>query len=813
MFVEVILPLALPKTFTYAMPPSMASEAAVGKRILVQFGKKRIYSGLIHNITTTAPNYPAKWVLDVLDETPIVTAQQLMFWSWLADYYMCTLGEVFIAALPAGFKLESETKVTKSQIETIDWEALSDDEFLIMEALETTSTLKMAEVMDILNLKNPAKVLNKLIERGLVVMEETLKPELQPRTVKSVRLHPHQKADNLEAVFAKLSRAPKQSAAFLALITFTQQNQTEWVPYKQLTEKPHVDAGALKQLAEKDFIEIEERDPFLSNQTNRAGLKELSPSQKQAMQEIELQLAEKEGCLLFGVTGSGKTEVYAHLIQKMVASGKRVLYLLPEIALTAQLIQRLKGQFGDQVGVYHSRVLEKDRMRLWQNLAMDAPQTPQVVVGARSALLLPLSNLGLIIVDEEHEASFKQFDPAPRYHARDAAQWLAKKSGAVVLMGSATPSLESWYLAQTGKIGLVQLTERFGAGQMPEIEIVNVKSGQGEITGNGLFSSVLIEHLTQTIAERKRAILFQNRRGFSPHVQCGTCGTTVMCHNCDISLTYHKVKNKLQCHYCGFSIPVAVKCNACGSSNLKMGGYGTERIVEELEIIFPEAKIARMDQDSTRKRNAVEKLLEDFDAGNIDVLVGTQMVTKGLDFDKVALVGVILADALLYYPDFRAHERAYQLLAQVSGRAGRRNERGKVLIQTYMPEHPILKMVQSNDYHAMARLQLKDRFQFQYPPYFRLVQVKLLHKDKNLLQAGANLFGQRLRDEFKTGVLGPEFPPTERLKGLFVMELYVKVARGLSVQTIKQRMKIHADYIFLTPPYHAVRVVFDVDPG
>jgi primosomal protein N' (replication factor Y) len=812
MFVEVILPLALPKTFTYAVPPDLQTEVGVGKRVLVQFGKKRIYSGLIHRITTKAPEYPAKWVLDVLDDLPIVTPEQFLFWDWMAAYYMCTLGEVFIAAVPAGFKLESETKVTRGQSEDTPWDTLSDDEFLIMEALETTTTLKMAEVMAILNLKNPAKVLNKLIEKGLVAMEETLKPELQPRTLKSVRLHPNWPAEHLEQAFEQLKRAPKQSSALLALMALTSQ-QTTWVPYKLLAEKPHVDAAAIKQLMEKGFIEIAERDPFLATSASVVGLKELSSSQKTALTQVRTALEEQGGSLLFGVTGSGKTEVYAHLIQEVLQRGQRVLYLLPEIALTAQLIQRLKSQFGEQVEVYHSRVREKDRLRLWQNLAVDAPQTPQVIVGARSALLLPLTRLGLIIVDEEHESSFKQYEPAPRYHARDAAMWLARKLGAHILLGSATPSLESWYLAQTGKLGLVEMKERFGQASLPRIQIVNIKGGATEVSGSGLFSQVLLERIAENIAEKKRVILFQNRRGFSPHVQCGDCGTVVMCHNCDISLTYHKVKNKLQCHYCGFSVPVQLKCAACGSTHLKMAGYGTERIVEELEIIFPQAKVARMDQDSVRKKNAVEKLLEDFDAGNIDILVGTQMVTKGLDFDKVGLVGIILADALLYYPDFRAYERAYQLMAQVAGRAGRRNAEGEVLIQTYMPEHFTIKLVQANDYEAMAAAQLQDREKFQYPPFYRMIRVTLFHKDRQILLAGATILGDRLRAELKEGVLGPEFPPTERLKGMYVIELHVKLKRLAAVQPIKQRIKQHADYIFLTPPYHAVRVVYDVDPA
>lgn len=812
-FANIILPLALPKTFTYAVPPILVSELAVGKRVLVQFGAKRIYSGLIHSITQQPPDYPAKFLLDVLDEFPIVTPEQLLFWEWMCQYYMCSLGEVFIAALPAGFKLESETKVQKSATETIDWEDLTDDEYLIMEALEVQSALKMAEVMEILNLKNPAKVLNRLLERGLVVMEELLKPELQPRTVKSVRVHPDWPDVLLESVFEQLQRAPKQSGAFLALITIAQQTQQTWVPYKLLTEQPQIEGVALKALADKGFVEIVERDPFLSNSALPSGLNKLSSEQQGALEAVRGHLNEKGSCLLFGVTGSGKTEVYAHLIQEMLDCGKRVLYLLPEIALTAQLIQRLKGQFGDQVEVYHSRVREKDRLRLWQNLAVNAPQTPQIIVGARSALLLPLPNLGLIIVDEEHEVSFKQFDPAPRYQARDSAQWLSKKMGAQILLGSATPSLESWYLAQTGRTGLVRLFSRFGGAQLPAIEVINIKSGATDTCGNGLFSSALMQRIEAALAAKNRVILFQNRRGFSPHVQCGDCGHTIMCNNCDISLTYHKVKNKLQCHYCGFSIPVQVRCNACGSSHLKLGGFGTERIVEELEIFFPEAKVARMDMDSTRKRNAVEKLLEDFEQGHIDILVGTQMVTKGLDFDKVALVGIVQADALLYYPDFRAHERAYQLMAQVAGRAGRRAAKGEVLIQTFSPEHPTIQLVKANNFEGMARKQLEERELYKYPPFFRMVQVTLLHKDKDLLKAGADIFGFRLKTEFGDMILGPEFPATERLKGLWVMELHVKIARNTQPQAIKQRIKQHADYIFLTKPYHAVRVVYDVDPA
>jgi primosomal protein N' (replication factor Y) (superfamily II helicase) len=816
-FAQVVLPLAIPKTYTYAVPNNLVSEVSPGKRVLVQFGKKRLYSGLIAEIHQDQPAYKAKPIIEVLDDDAIVLQEQLEFWGWISKYYMCTLGEVLNAALPSGFKLASETIITANSNQQFDWNELSDEAFLIMEALEKQPRLTIREVMDILDLKQPGKVLKSMEDAGWINLSESVKQEAKPRTVKAVNLAAQYSEDSLPALFEELKRAPKQSATLLGYLRASRELKDPWVPYQKLTDDPRLDGSAVRALVEKGILIFEERDPFLvalSTPGNpESSLQPLSDRQKVVLTSIQSAHQKELPCLLYGVTGSGKTEVYAHLIREKLQEGKRVLYLLPEIALTTQLIQRLRRYFGEEVGVYHSRVNEKDRMRLWQNLATDAPGTPHLIVGARSALLLPLPKLGLIVVDEEHETSFKQFDPAPRYHARDAAMWLAHHLKTGLILGSATPSLESWHLANEGKIHLESLEERYGGVQLPEIEVVNIKSKGEQAPVGNLFSPRFLEETQKVLENDQRMIIFQNRRGFSSHIQCRDCGHTFMCGNCDISLTYHKYKNKLQCHYCGFSIPQQVRCSACGSKHLKLGGFGTERLEEDLQLVFPEARIGRMDLDSTRRKDAVEDLLTDFEAGKINILVGTQMVTKGLDFDKVALVVIIQADNLLYFPDFRAHERAFQLMAQVSGRAGRRAERGKVLIQTYSPEHEVIRQVRQHNFLEMAKTQLFERKEFAYPPYYRLIQITLLCKDRTVLKEGADLFGIRLKSEFGNRILGPEFPVAERLKGFYRMQLLIKIERATNPVPIKTRIQQHADAIFLHKPYTSVRLVYDVDPA
>jgi primosomal protein N' (replication factor Y) len=816
-YAEVLLPLAIPKAYTYALPLDLAKQASPGKRVLVQFGSKRFYSGLLILLHDNKPHYQAKNILEVLDEDAMVRPEQLIFWDWIAKYYMCTRGEVLNAALPAGFKLASETIITPCAHATIDWNALSDEAFLVMEALEQQPRLTIREVMDILNVKQPGRLLKSLEEEGLIELSESISQKEKPRTIKSVRLTDGYPESALPDLFENLSRAPKQSATLLAYISISREVGSHWIPYQRLTEHPKLDGASVRALVDKGILVFAERDPFKvaldTPKDSDAQLRPLNERQTTVYQSLKARLEIGQFCLLFGVTGSGKTEVYAHLIQDQFRQGKRVLYLLPEIALTTQLIQRLRAYFGDDVGVYHSRVADKDRMRLWQNLATDAPGTPKLIIGARSALLLPLPNLGLIVVDEEHETSFKQYDPAPRYHARDAAIWLARQAGAGLLLGSATPSLESWHLAETGKIHIEVLEGRYGGVQLPEIEIVNIGSKGQQVPAGNLFSPRFLEAVKEVLDNDQRMIIFQNRRGFSSHIQCRSCGHTFMCGNCDISLTYHKHKNKLQCHYCGFTIPQQVQCTACGSKQLKLGGYGTERLEEDLQLVFPEARIARMDLDSTRGKNAVEELLEKFDSGKINVLIGTQMVTKGLDFDKVALVVIIQADNMLYFPDFRAHERAYQLMAQVSGRSGRREDRGRVLIQTYSPEHEVIQQVQQNDFEAMAEKQLCERNQFAYPPFYRLIQITLMSKDRDLLQSGATLMGERLKAEYGHRVLGPEFPSVERLKGQYRMLFLFKIERALNPGPVKKRIQQHADAIFTNKPYTGIRVVYDVDPA
>ncbi|MCH8555873.1 MAG: primosomal protein N' [Schleiferiaceae bacterium] len=816
-FARVILPLALPKTFTYWIPPALESGITVGSRVLVQFGTKRQYSAIVAAVLDEQPQYEAKPILEVLDDFPLVSIEQLKFWKWLAEYYMCSIGEILIAALPAGFKLESDTKVMRAEEDDIPWDDLTDEEFLIMEALQATEELTLKEIVNIIDVASPIRILQRLVQRGLIVLKEEIKKKQRPRTVKSLRLHPSISEGQLETIFSDLAKAEKQSRALLAFLTQKTRLKSNWVPYEAVTAVKDVEGHFIRALVDRKILDLQELDPFsmrlVANPEETIPPAQLNLEQEQGLAALQSHYENHKVCLLHGVTGSGKTEIYVHLIQEALQRGERVLYLLPEIALTAQLVQRLKAYFGADIVVYHSRVREKDRMRLWQNLATNHQDTPKIILGARSALLLPHPNLGLIIIDEEHETSFKQFEPSPRYHARDAALWLAHQSGAKVLLGSATPSLESWHLAQEGKYGFVALHGRFGGVAMPEIEVINIKYGFGNETGSGHFSPALTTAIQSALEREQRVILFQNRRGFSPTVQCQDCGTTMMCQNCDISLTYHKFKHQMKCHYCGFTIAPQNRCNACGSTRLKLGGFGTEKLEEDLSLLFPDAKIARMDWDSTRKVNAVEKIIADFESGAIDILVGTQMVTKGLDFDKVALVGIVAADSLLYFPEFRAHERAFQLMAQVAGRAGRRGERGKVLIQTYSPNHAVIGNVVKNDFHNMAAEELAERKKFYYPPFCRLIQITLTHKKLPILEQGAAIFGERLRAEMPNHVLGPIAPSPSRLKGLYQMQLLIKVDKTWSPVKVKKRIKLHADAIFLNKPYTSTRIIYDVDPA
>lgn len=813
-FAEVILPLALPQNFTYTVPSFLQDELAVGKRVIVQFGKRKLYTALVARLHNETPEgFTPKPILEIEDQNAIVSDQQLQLWSWISKYYLCTKGEVMTAALPAGLKLESETRVIANQLKKIIDEELTDHEYLIVEALQGQSTLTIKEIADITDVKNPLRIIQNLLGKHYILLEEELKTGYTPKKKRYVRLRSGISDNELNEIFASLSRAPKQAHLLLTYFKMggTIQDTPRFSAVKILKQSNAGDS-ALKGLAEKEILEIfydEEEKPTGENTSN--ALKSLSPEQQTAFTEIKKSFENKQVSLLHGVTSSGKTEIYVKLIAEQLAANKQVLYLLPEIALTTQLIKRLRHYFGESVLVYHSRFSDRERVETWMRLREER-NTPKLIVGARSSVFLPFGELGLVIVDEEHETSFKQFDPAPRYHARDTAVVLAQLHDAKVLLGSATPAFETYFNAKQGKYGFIELFKRFGDLPLPEIQCVDLKEAYRKKKMRGHFSETLLLEIEETIKAGKQVILFQNRRGFNSMIQCRNCGTVNQCKNCDISLTYHKHLDMLRCHYCGFTRPVPQKCPACGSIELKPLGFGTEKLEEDLSLMLSNIAVKRMDLDTTRKKHAYENIITDFEEGEIDVLVGTQMVTKGLDFENVALVGIMNADTMLNFPDFRAHERAFQLMAQVAGRAGRKGTRGKVLIQTTNPYHNTIRKVMENNYVGMFEEEVYERKNYNYPPYHRMLRLTLKHRNRETVLEESKQLGKILRQQFGTRILGPEFPLVPRLRNLYVMEIWLKMENNMSQSKAKQLLKSTTESYFQNQAQHKLQVIFDVDP-
>jgi len=812
-FLDVILPIPLQKAFTYHITEAEAQFIKQGMRVAVPFGKSKIYTALAYKIHTNPPTaYEAKTIHQILDEAPIVTDLQLTHWQWIAGYYMCSLGEVMRAAMPNAFIIESETVLVRNENNEISKATLKDDEFLIYEALQYQSSLKIEDVVSILDKKRILPVVNSLVEKGVLQLQEELYEKYKPKLVRYVKLHEaHKSEEKLQELLEILSRAPKQREVILTLFTLEASEQKP-IKVSELSERSGASTSIIKTLVDKSILQ----EYFI--QTDRVQFegegyeqtKQLSDAQTLALEAVKGSFDTKSVTLLHGVTSSGKTEIYVKLIEEQLNLGKQVLYLLPEIALTTQLVQRLQDYFGEKVAVFHSRYSSNERVEVWQNLKNNLEKA-QLVIGARSALLLPFSNLGLIIVDEEHEQSYKQFDPAPRYHARDAAVVLANIHKAKTLLGSATPSLESYFNATQNKYGFVELKTRFNNVLMPDIELVDLADKYKRKRMNGHFSDRLIEEMTETLDEGFQIILFQNRRGFSPIVECTTCGNSPQCPNCDVSLTYHQYKDQLRCHYCGYYSVMPKACQACGNATLDTKGFGTEQIEEEVKTLFPEKKVARMDLDTTRGKHGFERIISKFEQQEIDILVGTQMLTKGLDFRQVKLVGIMNADNLLNFPDFRAHERSYQLMTQVAGRAGRTDIRGKVLIQTYNPHHNILQQVSTNAYKEMFAEQMNDRYNFKYPPIYRLIKITLRHKDYNRVNLAADWYAKSLRQVFKANVLGPEFPPISRIRNLFNKNILIKIPQNQSLAKTKEAI-IKIDNSFnAVKDFRSVRVVLNVD--
>lgn len=805
-WVEVILPLALPVVYTYEVPARLKAEVKVGCRVEVVFGKNKKYAGIIKTILHKKPSFETKPILQVFDGDPLVFPLQLNFWNWLAQYYMCTEGEVMAAALPANFKLSSETIILFNEDAGEDFTQLSNSEYLVAEALLIRKQLTMKEVHDILDAQHVYPVVKQLIDKRICVIWEKMSEKIKPKKQKYVYLHPQYRDEaKLEALLNGFSGAPKQMELLLAFLYLEKKDGD--VVQADLLGKAGASKAQLNALEQKGILQVEERTiDRLATLPKFVEIKQtLSEAQLAALADVKAVFQEKEVCLLHGVTGSGKTLIYVKLIEEVLASGKQVIYLVPEIALTSQLIRRLQVFFGGNIAVYHSRFNDQERVEIWNKIRNNETQ---IVLGARSALLLPFTNPGLIIVDEEHDPSYKQQDPAPRYNARDAAIYFGMLTGSKVLLGSATPSIESFHNARTDKYGYVLLKERYGDLLLPDVEIVNMATESKY--EKAIIGERLAQAIDETIQKDKQVILFQNRRGYNPYLLCGTCGDIPKCKHCDVSLTLHKYSNKLHCHYCGSTYPRLVSCTACGSQNWKEKNFGTEKAEELLDTVFPDYKIARMDMDSVRGKTAHDNLVRQFESRQLDILIGTQMLVKGLDFDHVDLVGILDADGLLSFNDFRANERAFQLMEQVSGRAGRKNDRGKVLIQAIQVDHPVLRFVKEHDYNGMYEYETKNRKNFFYPPFNRIVQIKLKHINQQKVEGAANKLANILSKDMQ--VLGPAKPDISRIRNMYILEMMIKLQKGNSGEVLKKVIHSGIQLMHADKMYSPVLVVIDVDP-
>jgi primosomal protein N' (replication factor Y) len=819
-FVDVILPLATGSTFTYSVPLELVNKVAIGSRVIVQFGKRKVYSAIVKKIHRNKPlHYQTKDIISSLDEYPIVNKQQLQFWEWMSDYYMCSLGEVYKAALPSGLKLESESKIVINPQFTEN-ELLSENELLVYNCIAVRKSVSIDELATLAGIKNVLNPLNILVSLHAVFISEVVREKYTPKTEVYIDAGGDiTDSDFVNAVFETLSKAKKQQALFLQFIQLcferNKNPEKELISKKELLAKPTASIAALKGLVEKGIlVEIEKETGRLKpGEFDLKALKDLNPFQKEAIDSIRNSFVEKDVVLLRGVTASGKTEVYIHLMAQAIAEGKQVLYLLPEIALTAQIINRLTSVFGNQVGVYHSKFNDSERVEVWNNVLLSNDEkTYKIILGVRSSVFLPFKNIGLVIIDEEHETSYKQFDPSPRYNGRDSAVMLARLHGAKVLMGTATPAVETYFNAKSGKYGLVELTQRHTNVAMPSIVIVDTKDETRRKRMHSHFSATLLDKMKLALDKGEQIILFQNRRGFSPYIECHDCGTIPQCIHCDVSLTFHRHSNNLVCHYCGYQLPNNSKCVACGSPKMETRGFGTEKIEDEVALFFPEKKIERMDLDSTRAKHAYSEIIARFEAREIDILVGTQMITKGLDFDNVSLVGILNADTMLNQPDFRAFERSYQLMTQVAGRAGRNKDQGEVIIQTANPLHQILNDVKESDFKHMIDSQLIERQHYGYPPYTRLIRLTVRHKDLQKVEDGSKALSIYLRSQLDKQILGPEFPPISKIQNLFLKNILMKIDKSQNLLASKLFLKQCIEHLQSQEQFKSVEVVITIDP-
>ncbi len=811
-YVDVLLPRPLEGTFTYAVPEGMSVTAGV--RVVVPFGQRQRLTGLVRR---RAPAPPAgmeiKPVEQVLDDQPLVTETHFRFWEWMADYYLCTPGEVMDAALPAGllptFHLTYRTNPAFGDLATLD-----EKERELFFLLEGREELTREELEKIVPGRRLTGLLRSLLEKGAVVEGGRLVDTFRPRTEKYVRLRFVPTPERLEVLAGELRRAPRQWEMVLTLAGGESGGAPPLLLRRELLQR-HPSPAALRALIDKGLAEEVERtvSRLERGTPGRVDLHELTPPQQQALGEIRRAFRDHPTVLLHGITSSGKTEIYFHLIHDQLRQGRQVLYLLPEIAITGQMIDRLRRAFGDLAGIYHSRYNDRERVEVWRNVAgLDTVKPLAIVLGVRSALFLPFRQLGLIIVDEEHETTYKQDATAPRYHARDAAVVLGRLMGAPVLLGSATPALETYYNARTGKYALVELQERYGQLLPPEVQVVDMKKSYKQRRVKGHLSVPLYEAVRRALDEGEQVILFQNRRGFSPYIQCEECGWIPYCRHCDVSLTYHQQERRLVCHYCGYTEPLPSQCPQCGSSRLRTRGFGTEKVEEEVRLLFPDARPARLDLDTAGTRKNYLRILRDFEEGRTNIFIGTQMITKGLDFGRVQVVGILNADNMLHFPDFRAWERSYQLMAQVSGRAGRRDRRGKVIIQTFDPGHPVLRDVMNHDYFHMYREQLRERRQFRYPPFYRLIRIILKHRRQATVEAAATALAQQLRRSFGDLVLGPEYAFIPRLRNRYIQQIMLKIKRNTDREKARSILLRFEEQLHTRPEYKGLTFINDVDP-
>ena len=810
-YAEVILPFPLHNTFTYRIGFSFTQSAEIGKRVLVQFGKTKIFTGIIIELHNRTPEkYKVKEIIDILDDHAIIYPVQIMFWRWLADYYCCSLGEVMAVALPSSMKIESESSIILNDEFHGEVGELNDNEMKVIEALDHKKILSIPIIQQLTELKNVLPIIKSLYQQGIILTTEKISESYKPRMEQIIELHPdYHNEINFQEVFRQLERSPKQLDVLLAFNIISKKNTI--VLLKELAEKASVNIQIIKTLVKKGILVLKninvERVTFDSFQKENF---DLTLPQSIAYKKVCQLFEDKECVLLHGVTNSGKTHIYMKLIEKTIQQGRQVLYLVPEIALTTQLIKKLQSYFGDKIGIYHSRYNPNERYEIWHKTLSGGYD---VVLGVRSALFLPFKNLGLIVIDEEHESTFKQQNPAPRYQARDSAIMLAAFSSAKALLGSATPSFESLNNSILNKYGYVELTDRFLDVRPPEIILADVKDNQIKKKMKGHLTSTLYKEIEECLNHNEQTILFLNRRGYAPYIECKTCGWIPQCKHCDISLTYHKSTRQMNCHYCGYKTDTPSVCPICGNASLIMKGFGTEKIEDDIELLYPEARFLRLDLDTTKSKESFKKIIGAFEKGDADILIGTQMVTKGLDFEKVKLVGILNADQMINYPDFRAAERSYQLMAQVSGRAGRRSERGKVIIQTYKVNQQIFQFLMENNYRAFYESEIKSRFDFHYPPFTKLIKITLKSFSTDLLEKGSNHFALRLKSHFGNRVLGPEFPIITKIQNEYQKEILIKFEKNQKMIFAAKKLILEeiSKFIF-EPEFKKIRCILNIDP-